>query len=73
MEVLRCQGKTAWPELLGARAEMAKEIIERENKWVKVVFMVEGFERTMDYRCDRVFLWTAEYRTGVVVRVPTVG
>ncbi|CBI25417.3 hypothetical protein AAG906_008389 [Vitis piasezkii] len=68
-----CFGKQAWPELLGEKAEVAKETIERENPSVRARFIKQGHYRTMDYRCDRVWVWTTEGQTGVVVEVPKVG
>ena len=58
---------------MGEKAEVAKEKIERENPTVRARFIKQGHYRTMDYRCDRVWVWTTEGQTGVVVEVPKVG
>ncbi|KAK6923325.1 Proteinase inhibitor I13, potato inhibitor I [Dillenia turbinata] len=65
----RCTGKLVWPELLGAKAEVAKEVIERENPNVTVRMVKEGSYVTHDYRCDRVWLWTTQGSTGNVVQL----
>lgn len=67
-------GKVAWPELLGVEIYKAKEIIERENKYVKVIIIRKGWYRTHDYLCHRVFVWTTEISPGaVVIEIPIVG
>ncbi|KAI3930207.1 hypothetical protein MKX01_031475 [Papaver californicum] len=71
-------GKQEWPELLGAKPQIAKEIIEMENPLVTAVFIEQGKFRIMDFRCNRVFVWTTpKAQAGpegiVVVKVPRVG
>lgn len=67
-------GKVAWPELLGVEIYKAKEIIEGENKYVKVIIIRKGWYRTHDYLCHRVFMWTTEISPGaVVIEILTVG
>ncbi|OVA05292.1 Proteinase inhibitor I13 [Macleaya cordata] len=67
-------GKQAWPELVGEKAEIAKEIIERENPSVRVRFIQQGKFRILDFRCNRVWVWTTdEHGSGFVVEVPRVG
>ncbi|KAI3893517.1 hypothetical protein MKX03_022845 [Papaver bracteatum] len=73
-----CPGKQEWPELVGAKPQTAKEIIEMENPLVTAVFIEQGQFRIMDFRCGRVFLWiTPKAQAGpegiVVVKVPKVG
>ncbi|KAF8401830.1 hypothetical protein HHK36_012776 [Tetracentron sinense] len=70
---LNCLGKQAWPELLGAKAEVAKATIERENHLVKALLVKKGYYVTHDFRCDRVWVWTNEFQSGTVVEVPRVG
>ncbi|MBB6173925.1 hypothetical protein HNR23_003985 [Nocardiopsis mwathae] len=52
-----CQGKQEWPELAGMPAKAAKEIIERENPYVTARILPEGSPVTLDFRCDRVWLF----------------
>ncbi|KAB2003562.1 hypothetical protein ES319_D11G140300v1 [Gossypium barbadense] len=42
--------KKSWPELVGTNGESAKETIERENRNVKAVVLLDGSPATMDFR-----------------------
>ncbi|MBA0686248.1 hypothetical protein Goari_013859, partial [Gossypium aridum] len=46
--------KKSWPELVGTNGESAKETIERENRNVKAVVLLDGSPATMDFRSNRV-------------------
>ncbi|KAL4199989.1 hypothetical protein AMTRI_Chr03g54120 [Amborella trichopoda] len=72
-EQIMCKGKgkVAWPELVGAKGEKAKEIIERENHRVRAIILKDGSIVTMDYICERVRVWVDDDQ--IVVRVPHVG
>ncbi|KAI9087457.1 hypothetical protein K1719_030597 [Acacia pycnantha] len=52
-----CRGKDSWPGLVGEGGQRAEATIERENRWVKVIIVVEGSFVTADFRCDRVRVW----------------
>ncbi|KAD3338321.1 hypothetical protein E3N88_33842 [Mikania micrantha] len=65
-------GKRSWPELVGARGEVAEATIERENPQVNAIVVVEGRDMvTTDVQCDRVWVWV-NFK-GVVVRTPGIG
>ncbi|XP_004288449.1 PREDICTED: glu S.griseus protease inhibitor-like [Fragaria vesca subsp. vesca] len=68
----QCQseGKSSWPELLGAQGTDAKATIESENSSVTAVIVQEGSIVTQDIRCDRVRVWVDSY--GIVTRVPII-
>ncbi|KAL3849796.1 hypothetical protein ACJIZ3_011678 [Penstemon smallii] len=66
-----CSGKSEWPELVGARGEVAERVIERQNRTVNAVIVKEGSFVTADFRCDRVRVWVNKH--GVVVRPPRTG
>ncbi|KAJ4840552.1 hypothetical protein Tsubulata_024179 [Turnera subulata] len=66
-----CEGKSSWPELLGARAEDAVKVIEEENPYVGAVLVPEGSVVTADFRCDRVRVWFDKH--GIVISVPRIG
>ncbi|ASU82137.1 hypothetical protein CDO52_04490 [Nocardiopsis gilva YIM 90087] len=69
-----CKGKQEWPELAGAPAKMAKEIIERENPYVTAKILPEGSPVTLDFRCDRVWLFhEVDSPQLLLVNVPRVG
>ncbi|MBA0560333.1 hypothetical protein Golob_017237 [Gossypium lobatum] len=63
--------KKSWPELVGTNGESAKETIERENRNVKAVVLLDGSPATMDFRSNRVQVWVDG--NGLVVRAPTIG
>ncbi|KAG8389242.1 hypothetical protein BUALT_Bualt02G0208500 [Buddleja alternifolia] len=67
----REDGKTSWPELVGANGEKAATVVEKENRNVNAIVLKDGTPVTRDFRCDRVWVWVNDY--GVVVRAPRVG
>ncbi|KDO68501.1 hypothetical protein CISIN_1g039274mg, partial [Citrus sinensis] len=67
----RTSSKSSWPELVGVKGEVAAEIIMRENGKVVAIIVKEGFEVTMDYRCDRVWVWVDHH--GIVKYTPRIG
>ncbi|KAF8394317.1 hypothetical protein HHK36_020524 [Tetracentron sinense] len=71
MEDCNDTGKSSWPELVGAYGEVAVAIIVRENPKVGAVIVKEGMMVTMDYRCDRVWVWVNKY--GIVKQTPQIG
>ncbi|PWA72408.1 hypothetical protein CTI12_AA270950 [Artemisia annua] len=66
-----CQGKSCWPELVGAKGEDAAATIERENPLVHAIVLLEGSPITLDFRCDRV--WVFVDSCGIVDQTPTIG
>ncbi|XP_057521501.1 glu S.griseus protease inhibitor-like [Amaranthus tricolor] len=67
-----CQGKKAWPELLGMDGEAARIIILKENPliiWAKIIPLNRIV--TMDYICRRV--WIRVDCQGKVAKVPVIG
>ncbi|KAL2927229.1 Proteinase inhibitor [Bienertia sinuspersici] len=71
MDFVRCEGKDKWPELLGKKASVAKSIIENENHLVKAIIVKQGKAVTLDYCCNRVWVWTND--AGNVIKVPIIG
>ncbi|KAL8259054.1 hypothetical protein R6Q59_027007 [Mikania micrantha] len=68
---INCQGKSSWPELVGARGGVAEATIERENPRVDAIVVLDGTAVTGDFRCDRVWVWVNSNR--VVLRTPVIG
>ncbi|KAL1367485.1 proteinase inhibitor [Arachis duranensis] len=68
---LQCPAKNSWPELMGTKGEKAAERIEEENPNVRAIVVLAGTVVTMDYRCDRVWVWVNKH--GLVIRVPRRG
>ncbi|OMP00347.1 Proteinase inhibitor I13, potato inhibitor I [Corchorus capsularis] len=68
-----CQGKSSWPELLGANGEIAAATIESENPNVNAVIVLDSPETiiTPDFLCTRVRVWV--HTNGNVTRVPVIG
>ncbi|CAH1439337.1 unnamed protein product [Lactuca virosa] len=66
-----CQGKSSWPELVGANGGAAAATIERENPRVDAMVILDGTPTTGDFRCDRVRVWVNS--SGVVLRTPRIG
>ncbi|RZC83600.1 hypothetical protein C5167_046386 [Papaver somniferum] len=64
-------GKSSWPELVGFDGETAARIIEREIPNVNAIVLLEGTPTTLDFRCDRVWVFVNE--AGKVVETPTIG
>ncbi|KAJ6300195.1 hypothetical protein OIU76_021067, partial [Salix suchowensis] len=60
-----CQGKSSWPELLGAQARVAVVTIETQNPYVDTQVVLEG---TLPELCTRVRVWIDQTR--IVTRVP---
>ncbi|KAG4970340.1 hypothetical protein AAZX31_13G103300 [Glycine max] len=71
MASLLCQGKSSWPEVVGTNGVVAVEKIERENDNVRARLVGEGSMVTMDFWCNRVWVWVD--KIGVVTRVPKIG
>ncbi|XP_059289807.1 proteinase inhibitor I-B-like [Lycium ferocissimum] len=68
-----CPGvtKDRWPELLGVPANLAKQIIQKENpKLTNVPNVLNGSPVTLDLRCDRVRLFVNVL--DIVVQTPRV-
>lgn len=62
----------SWPELIGVDAEEAKAQILKDDPNLKVIVVPPGnMAVTMDYRPDRVRIFTAE--GGKVSRAPSTG
>ncbi|KAG5253106.1 inhibitor of trypsin and hageman factor [Salix suchowensis] len=66
-----CQGKSSWPELLGAQARVAVVTIETQNPNVDTQVVLEGTIVTGEFSCTRVRVWIDRNR--VVTRVPMIG
>ncbi|KAG6744035.1 hypothetical protein POTOM_052744 [Populus tomentosa] len=66
-----CQGKSSWPELLGAQARVAVVTIETQNPYVDTQVVLEGTPVTQDFLCSRVRVWIDQNR--IVTRVPVIG
>ncbi|CAM8901847.1 unnamed protein product [Rhodiola kirilowii] len=64
-------GKNTWPELVGENGRHAAGIIERQNRFVRVIVLPVGSSTTKDFRCDRV--WVFVKKNGTVAEVPRVG
>ncbi|KAK6137580.1 hypothetical protein DH2020_028677 [Rehmannia glutinosa] len=65
-----CEGKSSWPELVGAPGEVAVATIERENPLVNAIIVRPGTIITPDIRCDRVRVFVDA--NGNVDRVPII-
>ncbi|KAI5649400.1 hypothetical protein M9H77_35405 [Catharanthus roseus] len=66
-----CEGKSAWPELLGTNGEKAIAIIQSQNPAVIAVLVPEDSDVTGDFRCDRVRVYVN--KNNVITRVPSIG
>nr|ALR81052.1 pathogenesis-related protein 6 [Panax ginseng] len=68
-----CPGakRSSWPELVGAKGEVAAAVIGRQNPELGVHIVEEGMMVTADFRCDRVRIWVDKY--GFVKLVPQIG
>ncbi|TKY51888.1 Proteinase inhibitor [Spatholobus suberectus] len=66
-----CEGKSSWPELVGVQGTVAEATIERENPLVNAKIVPEGSVVTLDFRCDRVWVWIN--KDGIVKQVPHIG
>lgn len=56
---------------MGANGEVAAAKIERENDHVRAIVVSEGDLVTMDFRCNRVWVWVDKH--GIVTHVPKIG
>lgn len=63
--------KDYWPELVGVEGEEAAATIERENRNVTAIIVLDGSTVTADIVCTRVRVWVNT--DGIVVRAPRVG
>ncbi|KAL2934666.1 Inhibitor of trypsin and hageman factor [Bienertia sinuspersici] len=68
---MECPGKNEWPELVGQNGYKAAEIIEKENRNVTAIVILDGTIVTQEFTCSRVYVWVDRQR--VVVRPPKVG
>ncbi|CAH8362921.1 unnamed protein product [Eruca vesicaria subsp. sativa] len=66
-----CPGKNSWPELVGTNGDYAASVIEKENRRVDAIVILDGTPVTADFRCDRVRVWVNTNR--VVIKPPTAG
>ncbi|KAL2934634.1 Proteinase inhibitor [Bienertia sinuspersici] len=67
-----CPGKNLWPELVGEKGKKAAKIIRRENpNVVRTAVLLYGTFVTLDFRCDRVWVWVDD--DGYVVQAPMIG
>ncbi|CAB4321886.1 unnamed protein product [Prunus armeniaca] len=64
-------GKKSWPEVVGQSGEDAAAKIERENRNVLAIVILEGSPTTRDLRCDMIWVWVN--RNGIVTKAPKVG
>ncbi|KAK7345803.1 hypothetical protein VNO77_16414 [Canavalia gladiata] len=72
MAAILCpEGKSSWPEVVGANGEVAAAKIERENERVRAIVVLDGSLVKMDFRCNRVWVWVN--KQGFVIRVPKIG
>ncbi|KAK1270833.1 hypothetical protein QJS04_geneDACA005954 [Acorus gramineus] len=69
--VLYTGGKLEWPELVGAKVDVATATIERENPNVKAQPIPCNQYRIQDCCCNRV--WLDYSPDGIVCKVPKVG
>uniref|UniRef100_A0A1J3I3T7 Proteinase inhibitor n=1 Tax=Noccaea caerulescens TaxID=107243 RepID=A0A1J3I3T7_NOCCA len=67
----QCPPKNAWPELVGKNGDYATSVIEKENRKVDAVVILDGSPVTADLRCDRVRVIVNS--KNIVVRVPVAG
>ncbi|KAL0312902.1 UNVERIFIED_CONTAM: Proteinase inhibitor [Sesamum radiatum] len=68
---LICQGKTAWPELVGMSGEIAVKTIEEENSFVNAIIVPPSQTAIPgDFDCGRVFVFVDD--DGIVTREPMV-
>ncbi|XP_069130958.1 uncharacterized protein [Argopecten irradians] len=62
---------TNWPDCVGKTWQEAEAIIRKEYPSISVSFLADGSMVTMDYRSERVRIFTDE--EGKVVQVPMIG
>ncbi|GAB2229049.1 hypothetical protein Droror1_Dr00023184 [Drosera rotundifolia] len=66
-----CPGKNVWPELVGETGQAAAGKVQRENRFVHAIVLLDGTPVTKDFRCNRVWVWVDH--KGIVIRAPHVG
>ncbi|CAA7395234.1 unnamed protein product [Spirodela intermedia] len=66
-----CEGKSSWPELVGAPGTLAVTIIERQNPLVHAGIVPEGTIVILNFVCNRVRVWVN--KAGIVVTTPVIG
>ncbi|OVA05295.1 Proteinase inhibitor I13 [Macleaya cordata] len=66
-----CKGKNSWTELVGVDGEIAAATIERQNRNVDAIVLLEGTPVTKDFRCTRVWVWVDD--RGKVTKTPRIG
>ncbi|KAL9408266.1 hypothetical protein AB3S75_046760 [Citrus x aurantiifolia] len=66
-----CRGKNSWPELLGAKGDVAAAKIEKQNPYVSAQIVLEGTFVTLEFSCSRVRVWVNT--SGIVTRAPAIG
>jgi hypothetical protein len=69
--IMADKNKTSWPELIGLSGEAAKTRLEEENPGKEVDVVPDGSMVTMDYREDRIRIYTDG--EGKVVKAPKFG
>ncbi|KAA0049293.1 inhibitor of trypsin and hageman factor-like [Cucumis melo var. makuwa] len=67
-----CKGKSSWPELVNAPAEIAVKIIEKQNSSVKAIVVEEGSSVVTNFECGRVFVFVHK-KTNNVTKTPRIG
>lgn len=60
-----------WAEMVGKTGEEVQAVIQKQNPKMNVVIVPEGHGVTMDYRQDRVRIYTNV--EGKVDRIPRIG
>ncbi|KAI3986646.1 hypothetical protein MKX01_014184 [Papaver californicum] len=65
--------KSSWPELVGINGKIAAPRIKYENCKVNALVIQDGRFVTLDFRCDRVWVWVWVNEAGKVVRTPIIG
>jgi len=63
--------KEQWPELVGKTSAEAEEAVKHDRPDVKVEILKDNSPTTMDYRVDRVRIFTND--AGVVTGPPCTG
>ncbi|KAL0395250.1 UNVERIFIED_CONTAM: Proteinase inhibitor [Sesamum latifolium] len=66
-----CQGKSAWPELVGVSGEIAKKTIEENSLVTAIIVPPSQSFLPADFRCDRVFVLIDD--EGNVKWTPSIG
>jgi hypothetical protein len=69
--IMTGKNKSSWPELVGLSGDAAKTRLEQERPGMEVQVVPDGSMVTMDYREDRVRIYTDGQ--GQVVKAPRIG